>query len=374
MRARAACRVLLAAVLLGGGATASAQGWSGGIKAGVSHGGLTGNSEFAWEPALLSSAAFLHRPLTTYLALQPEVSYVRRIGVSTVTASTLTLTADYVELPVMLQLQAPWTRGVAPYVTAGPSVAFRVRCTLQFVGGGITTDDQCDNSSGARVNRVDVGLAAGVGLHLGVGATKLDIESRITTGLRSNVLPIDVANSRSEGWSVLAGVSMLLNPRRVPGERMPPSMDDATIATMVLAFDNTGISYARLVPSRTSRSDVYAFAQRMLTDNASINLQINDLLRTLDLPPVDSWPSLALRDTSVRNRDRIWDLTGVAFDSAYVANEIRFQREFLRSIDQVMLPRARSAALRRTLAGIRPVVMAHLAAAEEMRATVLSRR
>ena len=197
------------------------------------------------------------------------------------------------------------------------------------------------------------------------------------TGLRSNVLPIDVANSRSEGWSVLAGVSTPLNPRRLPeGEpdRYPASLDDATIATMVLAFDNTDISYARLVANRTARADVSQFAQRMLTDNTSINILVNDLLRQLDLPPVDSRASLAMRDTSVHNRDRIWDLTGFAFDSAYVGNEIRYQREFLLSIDRVLVPRSRSAALRRTLMSIRPVVAAHLASAEQLRARVLSRR
>ena len=152
------------------------------------------------------------------------------------------------------------------------------------------------------------------------------------------------------------------------------SVNDANIAAMVLAQNNTDISYARLVPSRAERTDIKEFARRMLTDHTGVNGLVTTLLTKLDLAPEDNVASLDMRDESAANRDKMRELSGYAFDSTYIENEVSYHRKFLASIDNVLLPRARNRDLQTLLTSVRPAVAAHLAHAEQVRANVLSKK
>jgi putative membrane protein len=149
---------------------------------------------------------------------------------------------------------------------------------------------------------------------------------------------------------------------------------DPNIAAMVLASNNTDISYARLVPARAQHADVKKFAERMLTDHNGVNSLIHDLIRSADLTPEDNEISLDMRDESANKRDILRELSGFAFDSTYMENEVSYHRNFLSSIDNVMLPSVRSPSLRDLLNALRPAVAAHLAHAEQVRATVLMKK
>lgn len=149
---------------------------------------------------------------------------------------------------------------------------------------------------------------------------------------------------------------------------------DANIAAMVLASNNTDISYARLVPARAQRDDVKKFAERMLTDHIGVNALVTELLRKLDLGAEDNVISLDMRDESSEKRDILRELSGFAFDSTYMENEVSYHRKFLASIDNDMLPNARNGELRNLLLAIRPAVAAHMAHAEQTRANVLAKK
>lgn len=159
-----------------------------------------------------------------------------------------------------------------------------------------------------------------------------------------------------------------------PAQKQAEGMTDANIAAMVLASNNTDISYARLVPSRAERTDIKEFAQRMLTDHVGVNGLVTELLTKLDLAPEDNTSSLDMRDESANKRDLMRELSGYAFDSTYIENEVSYHRKFLASIDNVMLPRAGNTQLRNLLSSVRPAVAAHLAHAEQVRANVLSKK
>jgi len=154
----------------------------------------------------------------------------------------------------------------------------------------------------------------------------------------------------------------------------PGALNDAKIVAVVLASNNTDISYARLVPSRGERTDVKEYARRMLTDHASINGLLTELTTQLDLTPEDNVVSLELRDESAAKRDQMRELSGYAFDSTYIENEVSYHRTFLYSIDNTLEPRARNDQLKTLLTSVRPVIAAHLAHAEQVRANVLTRK
>ena len=151
-------------------------------------------------------------------------------------------------------------------------------------------------------------------------------------------------------------------------------LGDANITAMVLALNNTDISYARLVPSRAQRDDVKRFAERMLTDHAGLNSLVTALLTKLDIAAQDNIASLDMRDESATKRDLMRELAGFAFDSTYVANEVTYHQKFLASLDNEMLPNVKNADLRSLLTTMRPAVAAHLAHAEQLWADVMAKR
>lgn len=166
--------------------------------------------------------------------------------------------------------------------------------------------------------------------------------------------------------------SAVLAETAVPRNTGP--MRDANVAAMLLAFNNTDISYARLVPSRAQRDDVKRFAERMLTDHSGLNSLITALLDKMDIGAEDNLASLNMRDESATKRDLMRDLSGFVFDSAYATNEVSYHKKFLNSLDYEMIPAAKHDDLRSLLSTIRPAVAAHLAHAEQLWADVMTRR
>lgn len=170
------------------------------------------------------------------------------------------------------------------------------------------------------------------------------------------------------------------NTAKAPAKKAPTAremrsgLNDPEIAAMVLAANNTDISYARLVPSRAERPDVKEFGARMLTDHTNVNGLVNDLLTKLGVTPEENQYSLDFRDESANRRDEMRDLEKYAFDSTYIENEVAYHVRFLATIDSVLIPAARNKELKTLLTNVRPAVAAHLAHAEQVRANVRSKK
>jgi putative membrane protein len=153
-----------------------------------------------------------------------------------------------------------------------------------------------------------------------------------------------------------------------------PRITDGEIVAIILAANNTDLSYARLVPPRARAAEVKAFAQRMLTDHTILNTQVTDIALRHNITAQDNVTSLDFRDHSADRRDILRELDGAKFDSTYIANEIQYHHELLAAIDNALLPDARNAELRNFIVALKPAVAAHLAHAEQVRGTISSRR
>lgn len=151
-----------------------------------------------------------------------------------------------------------------------------------------------------------------------------------------------------------------------------PQVSDANIAAIFLAANNTDISYARLVPTRSRSADVKKFADRMMTDHTALLSQVTEIIGNESLAPEETPISLDLRDESAAKRDILRELEGHAFDSVYVLNEVSYHRRLLGAIDGVLLPQVRDSSMKRFLTAVRPAVAAHLAHAEQLQGMVIT--
>ena len=112
----------------------------------------------------------------------------------------------------------------------------------------------------------------------------------------------------------------------------------------------------------------------MLTDHTAVNQTVTDLFNTINLTPEDNVTSLDFRDESAAKRDILRELSGRAFDTTYMSNEVSYHTKLLAAIDQTLAPSARNQQLARTINAIRGAVAAHLEHANTVRAQVTSGR
>lgn len=153
-----------------------------------------------------------------------------------------------------------------------------------------------------------------------------------------------------------------------------PRATDGNIVAIILAANNTDLSYARLVPSRARGADVKAFAQRMTTDHTILNVKVSDIALRNDIKAEDDATSLDFRDHSAQRRDILRELDGARFDSTYIANEVQYHTELLAAIETVLTPNARNSELREFVGSLKPAVSAHLAHAQQIRAALVTRK
>ncbi len=151
-------------------------------------------------------------------------------------------------------------------------------------------------------------------------------------------------------------------------------MSEANVVAIILAANNTDLSYARLATERSTNMAVRTFAQRMTLDHTILNNRTTEIAQRSGITPEDNERSLEFRDKSASRRDELRDLQGAKFDSVYAANEIVFHNEFLGLLDKVLVPNAHTLELREFVRNLRPAMSAHLGHAEEMRASVARAR
>jgi putative membrane protein len=142
---------------------------------------------------------------------------------------------------------------------------------------------------------------------------------------------------------------------------------------MFLMANDIELSFARIAFASASSDEVKVFARRMLTDHTQMIDGTRALLAAQDFDPSDDAAARDLRDASTLERDSLRALSGRAFDSTYVAMELQRHQDMLSMIDDVLLPRARNDHLRDLLASMRPIVAAHIAHAQQLRATLARR-
>jgi putative membrane protein len=149
---------------------------------------------------------------------------------------------------------------------------------------------------------------------------------------------------------------------------------DANTAAILLTSHNVVLAAARIAATRAQNRDVKLLARNLVTDHTTMSASLSRLLASADLTPRDDDVTRLLRDQSAARRDTLRTMSGWTFDSAYVANEVRYHQELLVAIDRVFIPSVRNARLREYVSTMRPTIAGHLELAEQVRTAILRRR
>lgn len=186
--------IILLVVIVAGSATASAQDSPAfGVKGGVNFTSASTNDplvDTSFRPGFLVGA-FAWLPMNDRVAFQPEFLYSHKRAQFAFEGIDATLSADYVEFPVLMdvRLNSSPTR---VSLVVGPALSVRTRARLKSVGESVDASQQVD--------RIDFSLVTGLALTTG----HFVLEGRYIWGL-IDVASADDETVKTRGFAISAG-------------------------------------------------------------------------------------------------------------------------------------------------------------------------
>jgi hypothetical protein len=119
-------------------------------------------------------------PLSPGFSIQPELLYTMKGAGFSDTDASGTVKMNYVEIPVLFRGSIPTSTNARPFFYAGPDIAFRVGCSLEAQGQGISGDVSCDEfeAEGLEFKTVDYGIVIGAGVSFDLTGKIFTISAR----------------------------------------------------------------------------------------------------------------------------------------------------------------------------------------------------
>src|SRR5688572_18110698 len=137
-----------------------------------------------------------------------------------------------------------------------------------------------------------------------------------------------------------------------------------------VAANQVDIAGGKAAESKSSNSEVKAFAHRMIGDHSDVMKRATVLGTKVKVTPEGSRQSKSLKSDCEKNLERLNKLEGKPFDKTYISQEIVFHKQVLDVIDNKLLPSASNDELKSLLVKVRAAVESHLDHAEKIQPVV----
>jgi len=124
---------------------------------------------------------------------------------------------------------------------------------------------------------------------------------------------------------------------------------DPQIAHIAYTAGVIDVEAAKQAIATSKNKAVVSFAKDMVRDHEAVNKQALDLVKKLKVKPEDNETSRALTQAADSKRAALAKLGGVAFDKAYVENEVAYHQQVNGALQQLLIPAASNAELKALL-------------------------
>ena len=226
-------RLFLASVLLLAIAASSTAQTTVGIRAGYGQSSLRSGNTFDIVTdqtdgvGAASAGIFIAIPVTEWLTLRPGLEYNKRgtsigltegidlLGVKLPVGARAKTTFNYVDAPLLVQLDLPTEGSIQPYALIGPSLGYAVSGRLRTSARALidfTISDTDVNLNAINYERFHVAAVGGLGLNGKLSpTTKMFVEARYEHGLtRPYNVPLVRDGVGFRAWNIGAGISFVL--------------------------------------------------------------------------------------------------------------------------------------------------------------------
>lgn len=168
--------------------------------------------------------------------------------------------------------------------------------------------------------------------------------------------------------SILAAMSLLAIPAPT---RAADVTGDAEIIGLLNTINQNEIKAGEIAAKKASTHDVMAYAthmQKAHQTNLDQTLKISEKLGVSADTATDE--AIKLRENGIKELMKLSPLDGNQFDRAYIDSMVKDHHEALNTIDQKLIPAARSDDLRQHLTETREHVSNHLQEAQKIQAAL----
>ena len=146
-----------------------------------------------------------------------------------------------------------------------------------------------------------------------------------------------------------------------------PDLTDPQVAHVAVTANTIDVQLARLALQRASNPEVKQFAETMISDHTSVNLQAAALAEKLGVAPEDNDVSRSLLKDAAQARQKLEKLSAEAFDWAYIERELAYHEAVIDAVTNVLIPATENPQLKQLLESALPAFDAHLTHARMVR-------
>lgn len=143
-----------------------------------------------------------------------------------------------------------------------------------------------------------------------------------------------------------------------------PKLSDAEVASVAVVANQIDIDFAAIAKKKSKTETVLQFAQMMVSDHQAVIDQAVALVTKLKVTPQDNAVSKQLLSDAEKTKKKLNSLTGKAFDTAYINNEVAYHKAVIGAVEGLLIPEAENAELKELLQNVVPALKAHLRHAE----------
>lgn len=122
------------------------------------------------------------------MALEIDGLYVARGFKSTGTSSSFDLGVGYIEVPLLVRVQFARESTVKPFFSFGPSLGFKVNCSVSVTAAGASSSSSCDDllgGSGPSISSTDFSGILGGGVEFNASLAAVTLGARYSRSFTS---------------------------------------------------------------------------------------------------------------------------------------------------------------------------------------------
>jgi putative membrane protein len=149
-------------------------------------------------------------------------------------------------------------------------------------------------------------------------------------------------------------------------------LNNAQIAMVAVLGNKIDIKYAKIAKKKSDNLSINGFADTMIDNHTSVVKAATKLAKKLGVTPQSSDLSKKLKSNAKKERAKLKGMSGVAFNKAYINNEVAFHKTVIDLVTNTLIPEAKNEQLKSLLEKAGPMFKGHLQYAESLQKSLAS--
>ena len=169
---------------------------------------------------------------------------------------------------------------------------------------------------------------------------------------------------------LIVSVYSLLSLKAVAAPAADGALKDSQIINVLVNLNNSEINAGRLAKSKAGDKSVKGFAEEMIEGHSQSNIDIKKLSKDLSLKAESDSISDKMKKDSEDKLAELKSEKAPAFDSTYMDAQVSGHQDALKTLDEKLIPNAKSPQLISMLNKTKGVVQNHLDMATKIQSSL----